>query len=113
MSDSSAAVSWAVTALAFCAAWLAAAVLHPPLFWYLPLDRQLVFGAHPPGLAMGLFGQLAFALGVGAAAGAGSWALLRKREPTATHVKLALGASVLMLGVVASYYAVTMWGRVP
>ncbi len=113
MSDSSAAFCWAFAALAFWAVWLVVAVIGIPQLWYLPLARELSFGAKPPGLAMGLFGQLLSASCAATAAGAIAWAATRRRAVPVAGLWGSILAGALVLVAVVAVYAVEMWGRVP
>lgn len=112
LSDSSAAFSWTVAALGFWAAWLAVTVLPIPVLWYLPVEHRFVFGAQPPGMVMGLYGQLLVASLAGAGCGGCARLLSRGWQVRALEIRLALACAVPLLGVI-SYYALAMWGRVP
>ena len=111
MSDRGAALAWVIAAFAFCAAWLAASVWPIPQLWYLPLEGRVLFGAAPRELAMGLYGQLVFALTASAAVGTAGAAIIRKREIGAGALQLAIAAHAVFLVVAAGYYAITLWDR--
>ncbi len=113
MTETRAAFSWAVGVVAFWIAWLSSSAFAIPVVWYLPIERRFVFTAHPPGLAMCMFGQLIFAAAVGLGVGGLASRVVRKRDVPDSQVWLSVGWCVLLLCFVVGYYAFALWGRIP
>ena len=113
MIDARAAFCWAVTAVAFWAAWFASSALQLPLLWYLPLERRFVFGHAPDGIAMCVWGQLLLSSVVAAVCAGTAALIVRRREIPRPVVLLSAGWCALLLCFVVGYFAFALWGRVP
>jgi hypothetical protein len=111
MSDARAAVAWAVGVLGFWSAWVACSALKLPMFWYLPLEHRFAWAAVSPGLAICLYGQLLFAVPIGALLGGAAWAAVRTRELGRPQVWIATGWCAVLLVFVVGYFAFALWGR--
>jgi len=100
---------------AFGLAFLLCAVGRWPTLWYLPLARRWEFGASVRGVGMDWYGRSAFALAVGLAAGALTWALggsalaPRLARPAVLRWVSHLGATMLFFDV--AFYALTLMTR--
>ena len=108
-----AAFCWAVTAVAFWAAWFASSALQLPLLWYLPVERRFVFGPAPGGIAMCVWGQLLLSSAIAALCAGAAALIVRRREIERPHVWLSVGWCALLLCFVVGYFAFALWGRVP
>ena len=113
MKDTSAAFAGLLGSIGFWLGWLAIPTLKVPQLWYFPVERTFAFGVQPPGMVMGLFGQLLFALLLGGIFGIAAWAISQRREISRGVLRATVGVSVVLFCGVAAYYAHAMWGRVP
>lgn len=76
--DRSAVVGVAVIAFVLC--YAAVQIFHPPLWWYLPLERRFSFGARPAEISMDWYGRTLLASVVAVLSG-GAAALIRRFLP--------------------------------
>lgn len=102
--DRSAIVS--VAAIAFVLCYAAVQLFHPPLLWYLPLERRFTFGARPAEISMDWYGRTLLASLVALLSG-GAVALIRRffrRTPGgppwlyALAIALSLGLAFFIYG---------------
>lgn len=100
-----------VGAVVFLLTYVAVQLFHPPLLWYVPLERRFSFGQRPTAIAMDWYGRtlLASLLSLGAG---GLAALLRHLAPDGPALRpgvYALGLA-LSVGIALFVYGVLPWG---
>jgi hypothetical protein len=69
-----------VAAIAFLLCYAAVQLFHPPLLWYLPLERRFSFGERPAEISMDWYGRTLLASLVALISG-GVAALIRRFVP--------------------------------
>ncbi len=102
--------------LVFGLVFLAGAVAHWPVPWYLPLERRWVFARQVQTLGMDWYGRSVFSLAAGTLAGAVLWALAGHPRLARTFARPAVVRDIAHLGALmlvsdVAFYVLSMLTR--
>ena len=98
-------------ALAFALGYALPILFQAPNLYYHPVARRFLVGERGGPLPMGYYGQLAWGVALGLAAGALTWALAgrRKVEPSAATLQLVTAWTLSAIALVGLYFTWSNW----